>query len=138
MKAKSFRNLTIMLLVALLAFSSAFSVNAAVIDNDDDDDLIATPYYTTISMHATYISISGITATCSTTLTSKVSTTLKIKMELQKKKSGVYETIETWSTSETGRSLGMDKKRNINILCDYRLKATFTAGSETVISYDYP
>ena len=59
-------------------------------------------------------------------------------MELQKKKSGVYETIETWSTSRTGMSLGMDEKRNINILCDYRLKATFTAGSETVISYDYP
>lgn len=136
MKTKSLRNLVIMLLVAMFAFSSAFSVNAAVIDNDDD--LIATPYYTTISMHATYISISGITATCSTTLNSTKSTTLKIKMELQKKKSGVYETIETWSTSGTGTLLGMDKKRNINILCDYRLKATFTAGSETVISYDYP
>ncbi|MDD6620886.1 MAG: hypothetical protein PUE75_07345 [Eubacteriales bacterium] len=136
MKTKSLRNLTIMLLVALFAFSSAFSVNAA--DTDNDEDLIATPYYTTISMHTTYISISGITATCSTTLSSKGSTTLKIKMELQKKKSGVYETIETWSTSGTGTLLGMDKKRNINILCDYRLKATFKAGSETVISYDYP
>lgn len=136
MKAKSFRNLIITLLVAMFAFSSAFSVNAAVIDNDDD--LIATPYYTTISMHATCISISGITATCSTTLSSTVSTSLSIKMELQKKKSGVYQTIETWTASKTGKTLGMDEKRNINILCDYRLKATFTAGSETVISYDYP
>ena len=45
-------------------------------------------------------------------------------MELQKKKSGTYETIKTWSASKTGTYLSVAEKRTINLLSDYRLKTT--------------
>lgn len=59
-------------------------------------------------------------------------------MELQKKKSGTYETIKTWSVSKTGTYLSVAEKRAINLLADYRLKTTFTAGMETRVAYAYP
>ncbi len=59
-------------------------------------------------------------------------------MELQKKKSGTYETIKTWSASKTGTYLSVAEKRTINLLSDYRLKTTFTAGTETRVAYAYP
>lgn len=59
-------------------------------------------------------------------------------MELQKIKSGTYTTIETWNYSKTGTVISADESRLINILCTYRLKVTFTAGTETIVSYAYP
>lgn len=59
-------------------------------------------------------------------------------MELQKKKSGTYETVKTWSASKTGTTVLIDEKRAINLLSDYRLKTTFTAGTETRVAYAYP
>ena len=59
-------------------------------------------------------------------------------MELQKVKSGTYTTIETWSTSETGTTITITETRLINVLATYRLKVTFTAGSETIVRYAYP
>ena len=94
--------------------------------------------YTTIDKNTLCISISGIKASCNASMTSKKSTTLKIKMELQKKKSSGYETVETWSNSKNGTALALSKSRNINVLCDYRLKVTFTAGSESATVYKYP
>ena len=94
--------------------------------------------YTTIETNSVYISISGIKATCNATLTSQVPTSLNIKMELQKEKSNGYETIETWTKSKNGASMSFTETRNINIFSKYRLKATLTAGSETVVVYDYP
>lgn len=85
-----------------------------------------------------YISIRGITATCSAELKSNSSLRLTIKMELQKKKSGVYGTIKTWSAGKTGTALSVSEKRAINLLSDYRLKTTFTAGSENKVAYAYP
>lgn len=58
-------------------------------------------------------------------------------MELQKKKSKGYETVETWTASKTGTILTISESRNINILCNYRLKVTFTAGNETEVIYKY-
>lgn len=98
----------------------------------------AVPYFTTISSTTHSINISGIKATCTATVRSQKSTTLKLKMELQKKKSGVYSTVKTWEHSKTGTSLSASESRNINILYDYRLKTTFTAGSESTVSYAYP
>lgn len=94
--------------------------------------------YVNISKNTAQISISGITATCKAQLKANKSMSLKIKMELQKKKSSGYETVETWSSSKSGTLISMSKSRNINILCDYRLKVTYTAGSETTTSYAYP
>ena len=63
---------------------------------------------------------------------------LSIKMEIQKKKSSGYETLKTWTGSKTGTYLTMSESRNINLFSDYRLKVTFTAGSEAETTYAYP
>ena len=91
-----------------------------------------------INKNRCFISISGITANCTSSLNTRSSTKLSIKMELQKKKSGTYETIKTWSASKTGTYLSVAEKRAINLLADYRLKTTFTAGMETRVAYAYP
>lgn len=117
-----------------MIFSCNIWANAATIKNN----FIVSPLYTTIETNTAYISISGIKATCNATVTSQYSAQLKIKMELQKEKSNGYETIETWTSSKYGYSMSYTESRNINIFCDYRLKATITAGSETIVVYDYP
>ena len=91
-----------------------------------------------INKSSCFISISGITANCTSSLNTRSSTKLSIKMELQKKKSGTYETIKTWSASKTGTYLSVAEKRAINLLADYRLKTTFTAGTENRVAYAYP
>lgn len=133
-KSKMFFCRTIAILMIFVSLLSTTIVANAKVNNDD---LIA-PQYTTILDNTTCISISGIKATCTTTMTAQYSTSLKIKMELQKKKSSGYETVETWTSSRNGITLGMSESRNINVLCDYRLKATFTAGSESTVVYKYP
>ena len=129
------KKLSLFVLSLMMILSSNICANAAVVD---DDGSIAVPMYTTIGTNSAYISISGIKATFNATVTSKVSTTLTIKLELQKKKSLGYETIETYTKSKNGNSMSYTESRNINIFCDYRLKATITAGSETIVVYDYP
>ena len=59
-------------------------------------------------------------------------------MELQKLKNGNYSTIETYTKTGSGRYLDNTESRLINVLATYRLKVTFTAGGETVVSYAYP
>lgn len=126
---------TVLLSITML-LSCSLSIGAAVIDNDMDNSIEL--MYTTIETNSTSLTISGIKAKCAASLRSKKSTTLKIKMELQKKKSSGYETVETWTGSKTGTYLSMSESRNINILCDYRLKVTFTAGTESTTVYKYP
>lgn len=112
---------------------SIFTVNAATMHEDE-----ISPCYVTISNTVSYMNISGIKANCYASITSDYSTALSIKMELQKKKSNGYETIETWSTNKNGSYLELSKSRNINLLSDYRIKVTFKADKETSISYKYP
>lgn len=134
-KSISFSRKFILICLSLvILLSCPLSVYAAVSNNNGQADLM----YTTIETNKSSISISGIKATCNAKMTSKKSTTLKIKMELQKKKSSGYKTVETWTSSKSGVSLVSSESRNINILCDYRLKVTFTAGSESTIVYKYP
>lgn len=46
--------------------------------------------------------------------------------------------LDNSASGKNGVTLAMSESRNINILCDYRLKATFTAGSESTVVYKYP
>lgn len=121
------------LLLALLMLGGTWTAYAAI-----DDPPVITPYYVNIVKHGENFAISGIKATCKASLQTGKSMKLTIKMELQKLKSGTYETIKTWTSSKTGTTLTMSESRNINIFCDYRLKVTYTAGSETVVAYRYP
>lgn len=120
------------ILSLLMILCSSYISNAAVISDAD-----ANPCYVNISTCTASLSISGIKATCKASVKTSSSMSLKIKMELQKEKSSGYETVETWTSSKTGTYLSVSESRNINILCDYRLKVTYTAGSETVTTYKY-
>lgn len=112
--------------------------HTAVIQASDSNEYEITPRYTTISYTTVYFEINGIKANCSASVAADKSTSLKIKMEIQKKSSGTYSTVETWTTSKTGTSLFLSESRLINVLYDYRLKVTFTAGTETATVYKYP
>lgn len=103
-----------------------------------DDDYAIMPCYTTINSINTSFSISGINSTASVTLTAQYSTSLYIKIELQKEYSTGYETLETWEKSGTGRVMTLEEDRLINIFSDYRIYVTCKAGSETKTFYDYP
>lgn len=123
--------------LAIVLLMSCFSVMAyAQIPSDDGSGI--TPYATTITDSGATITISGITAYMDADVSCNPSSSLSIVMELQKLKSGSYETIETYTNSTTGKNLSLSESRLINALSTYRLKVTFTAGSETEIRYAYP
>ena len=128
------KSLSIVLILTMLF--SAFAFNSFA--ESDEDDYGVMPCFTTIDAVTTVFSISGINSTSSVMLSSKISTSLSIKIELQKEKSTGYETIETWTKSGTGTHLGLEKDRLINIFSNYRIKVTCTAGGETHVKYDYP
>ena len=131
MKLKSVtKKAFLILFVFIMAFSSTAVANAAIKSNDT-----VSPCYKYISNTSINLTISGITADCTASVKSVQPLKLSIKMELQKKKSSGYTTVETWTASDTDRFLAISESRLINIFCDYRLKVTYTAGSETHIDY---
>lgn len=132
-KSKNIFSMFFMVLLScLMVLGNTISVFAAT--NNENG---ISPLYTNISYNTTNFNISGIKAECKASVSANKSMNLKIKMELQKEKSNGYETVETWTSSKTGIYLAMSESRNINILSTYRLKVTFTAGSETEVVYRY-
>ncbi len=132
-KAKTTKKIVSFILAALVLFGASFvSANAAVSNEPE-----ISPCYENISSKTASLTISGINADCSAVLKANASMKLTIKMELQKEKSDGYETVKTWTDTTTGKTLSMSESRLINILYDYRLKVTFTAGTETVVVYKY-
>ncbi len=128
------KSLSVVLIFTMLF--SVFVINSSAEIVEDEN--VVMPRFTTISAVATSFTISGINSTSSVSLSSQYSTSLYIKIELQKEKSTGYETIETWTKSGTGLVLALEKDRLINVFSDYRIKVTCTAGSETYTKYDYP
>jgi hypothetical protein len=128
------KSLSFMLILTMLF--SVFTMNSTA--NDVENEYEVMPCFTTISAVTTVFSISGINSTSSVVLSSQYSTSLYIKIELQKEKSTGYETIETWTKSGTGTYLGLEETRLINIFADYRIKVTCKADNETHVTYDYP
>lgn len=124
------------LLLVLTMLFSVFAINTSAETTDEENVIM--PRFSTISAVTTVFTISGINSTSSVTVTAKYSTSLSIKIELQKEKSSGYETIETWTKSGTGTMLGLEETRLINIFADYRIKVTCKADNETHVTYDYP
>ena len=122
--------------VILTMLFSIFAINSSASTVEEENTIM--PRWSSISGVATSFTISGIKSLSSVSITSKYSTSLYIKIELQKEKSTGYETIETWEKSGTGTVLALEESRLINILADYRIKVTATADSETFTTYDYP
>lgn len=127
---------SISLVLVLTMLFSVFVINSFA--NETEDGYGVMPRWSSISGVATSFTISGINSTSSVSITSKYSTSLYIKIELQKEKSTGYETIETWTKSGTGRVLALEEERLINIFANYRIKVTCSADGETHVKYDYP
>lgn len=127
---------SISVILILTMMFSIFAINTSAETIDEDYGVM--PCFTTISSVATSFTISGLNSTSVVVLNAQYSTSLYIKIEFQKEKSTGYETLETWTKSGTGTYLSLEKTRLINVLCDYRIKVTCTAGSETYTKYDYP
>lgn len=127
------KSLSVVLILTMLF--SVFVTNTYSIDENESTIM---PRWSTISSVSTTFVISGLNSTSTVTLVSQYSTSLYIKIELQKEKSTGYETIETWTKTGTGVVLSLEEKRLINVLADYRIKVTCTAGGETHVTYDYP
>lgn len=126
---------TISVIMAALMVLSVGTVAFAEPDASADTEIVYR--YTTIGSTAVSLTISGVTAECSSMLSAKYSTNLKIKMELQKKSGEFYSTVKTWTKSATGTGTTLAGSKTINPLSTYRLKVTFTAGSETIVVYKY-
>ncbi len=125
------RVVSVFILISILLSLPIF-VNA-----ENDDETVAPTRYTTISTTYSNISKSGVTVTCSASLTAQYSTSLKIVMVLQKSSSGSWTDVKTWTKTGTGTKLSIEESKIINIFSTYRLKTTFTAGSESVTTYSY-
>ena len=130
------KSLSIILCLVMLfsVFSVSFVSNAAVVDNGNE----IMPLYTTIESYIAIFDVSGLKATASVSLTSQVSTSLKIVVYLQKETSDGYETVKTWTaTKASGYSLVLEESATANIFLNYRIKVTMTAGSETITVFRY-
>ena len=128
------KSMSVILVLTMLF--SVFAINSFAETSNEEN--IIMPRFSTISAVTTIFTISGINSTASVSLSAQYSTSLYIKIELQKEKSSGYETIETWTKSGTGRILVLEETRLINILADYRIKVTCKADNETHVTYDYP
>ena len=135
MKTTIKKSLSIILCLIMLfsVFSVSFISNAAVVDNDNE----IMPLYTTIAGYTAIFDVSGLKATASVSLSSQVSTSLKIVVYLQKETSSGYETVKTWTTTGSGYLLAMEETATVNIFLNYRIKVTMTAGSETITVFRY-
>lgn len=128
------KSLSVVLIFTMLF--SVFAINSSATTVEEENTIM--PRFSTIDAVSTSFTISGLNSTSSVVLSAKYSTSLYIKIELQKEKSTGYETIETWTKSGTGTYLMLEEERLINIFSDYRIKVTCTAGGETHVKYDYP
>lgn len=123
------------LVLVLTTLFSIFAIQTSAVSEDENTIM---PRFSVIDAVSTSFTISGINSTSSVVLTSKYSTTLYIKIELQKEKSGVYETIETWTQFGNGTYVMLEETRLINVFSNYRIKVTCIADNEQHITYDYP
>ncbi len=126
----------ISLALILTMLFSIFAINSFGAEVEEDYGVM--PCFTMIDTIAHSFTISGINSNSFVALHAQQSVMLVIKVELQKKTNGVYTTIETWKKAGSGKHMTLDEDKIINIFCDYRIKITCTAGSETHVMYDYP
>lgn len=127
--------LSVVLSVIMICSCSVCANTVFAAESPDEEQIM--PLYNQIDSYVASISISGVTATCGVSVNAQSRSYIKIVMELQKKSGSSYSTIETWTGSTTSTGYSMSKSKTINRLSTYRLKATITVGSETIIVYRY-
>lgn len=120
----------------LSVFSFGFVTNAT--ENENSDSIIM-PRWTSINSYTAGMDISGLTATVSASLTAGYKTNLKIVAQLQKETSTGYETVATWTETESSNVfVSLSETKLINPLNDYRVRFTFTADQESIVVFKYP
>ncbi|MBQ6023384.1 MAG: hypothetical protein IJL25_10685 [Clostridia bacterium] len=124
-------------LCLLLCAVCCVQMLAVVFASGSDETAPEETRYTNIDSCACVCYISGLTLYASADLHAKRTMSLSITCELQKLKSGDYETIKTWSASDYDMEISWSDSRLINLFATYRIKVTYTAGAESVTLYDY-
>lgn len=133
----SMKRLLSVVLTGLMLVVCALPVFAA--DEQESAEPIVPPTrYTVIRSKSASISVSGTTASCNAKLTAQSSATLTIKMTLQKKSGSTWSNVQSWTASKTGTLLTLSKTKSVTSGGTYRLKVTFSAGSESVSQTVYP
>lgn len=127
--------LSVVLSVIMICSCSVCANTVFAAESPDEEQIM--PLYEDIQSYSAAITISGVTANCSVRVNAQSRSYIKIVMELQKKSGSSYSTVETWTGSTTSTGYSMSKSKTINRLSTYRLKATITVGSETIIVYRY-
>ena len=130
-------SITLMLVLMITSISSSLVVNAAL---PEDNGSEIQPLYTYISDLGYDLSISGTTATCSSSLSGLSSVTkMKITMTLQKKNFLSWEDVESWTQIVLTRGTAFEKTRTGLSSGTYRLKVVFVVysgtNSETATKY---
>lgn len=89
--------------VAIIMISATlFSAIPTYANTESDyDNQESIAVYSNAATSTCSISVSGITATCTVRVKSPKSQLAKVTMEMQKKKSSGYKTVETWSSSKS-------------------------------------
>lgn len=122
--------------IMLSVFSFGFVTNAT--ENENNDSIIM-PRWTSIGSYTAGMVISGLTATVSASLTAGYKTNLKIVAQLQKETSTGYETVATWTETESSNVfVSLSETKLVNPLNDYRVRFTFTADQESIVVFKYP
>ena len=121
--------LLVMIIISIPIISTAQTSNGLLNEYEERFTIIA-------SVSGSIVK-SGITVTCGARLTARYSTNLSIVMVLQKSTSNGWTDVKTWTKTGTGTSLNTEESKTINIFSTYRLKVTFTAGSENHTNYYY-
>lgn len=134
-KKKMYSKLLCLVLSLLFVFQPA--IISFAVDSDHREEETEPVDFTYISISTCSCSISGLILTANAGVSAKNTASLSIVMEVQKLKSGSYETVKTWSASKTGLVLNMSETQVINVFSTYRLKATVKANGETDILYSY-
>lgn len=138
MKKKRITKRLLSFAVAMIILFSSFSVMACETAKADEIDYEIMPCFTTIMSEIYGITISGLNAHVSGSLTANYKTSLTITLSLQKYSNGSWTIVKTWTSSANDIHLILEGSKMINIFAEYRLKATFKADQETSVRYMYP
>ena len=124
-----------------LVLCMVFSISVMAFANAPSNDT-AQPLFTYINRASATMDKGLLSTSVAATANGTASVTkMTIKLELQKKSSGVYTTVKTWTETYNSRVAAADGSTTTSPLSTYRLKATFTAyagtKSESHVIYVY-
>lgn len=125
-------------ILVTLMICSVIRVPVGAAENKfEGQNQIVEPRYANILNAQTTLSINSNTRTavCNAAITSRTTTKLEVKLELQRYSGGKWVTFGTWSGNKNNRQFVFSKSVSIPKGYVYRTKAVFNCGGETVTKY---